>query len=100
MPDFWRSISLRIALVYAALVIAAVFALEAFVWWRTTGYLDREITAVIVADTQAVGDALRDFGLEGARERIDDRVQQTADEHAVYLLSDPARAPVAGNLSD
>lgn len=100
MPDFWRSISVRIALAYAALVIVAVFALEAFVWWRTTGYLDREITAVIVADTQAVGDALRDFGLEGARERIDDRVEQTADEHAVYLLSDPARAPVAGNLTD
>ncbi len=100
MPDFWRSISVRIALVYAALVIAAVIALEAFVWWRTTGYLDREITAVIVSDTQAVGDALRDFGLEGARERIDDRVQQTADEHAVYLLSDPARTPVAGNLAD
>lgn len=100
MPEFWRSISVRIAVVYAALVIAAVMALEAFVWWRTTGYLDREITAVIVSDTQAVGDALRDFGLEGARERIDDRVQQTADEHAVYLLSDPTRAPVAGNLSN
>ena len=100
MSDFWRSISVRIALVYAALVIAAVFALEAFVWWRTTGYLDREITAVIVADTQAVGDALRDFGLEGARDRINDRVQQTADEHAVYLLSDPVRAAVAGNLAD
>ena len=100
MPEFWRSISIRIALVYAALVIVAVFALEAFVWWRTTGYLDREITAVIMADTQAVGDALRDFGLEGARERIDDRVQQTRDEHAVYLLSDPTRDPVAGNLTD
>lgn len=100
MREFWRSISVRIALVYATLVIATVFSLEGFVWWRTTGYLDREITAVIVADTQAVGDALRDFGLEGARERIDDRVQQTADEHAVYLLSDPARAPIAGNLTD
>lgn len=100
MPDFLRSTSVRIALVFAALVIAAVFALEAFVWWRTTGYLDREITAVIVADTQAVGDALRDFGLEGARDRIDDRVRQTADEHAVYLLSDPMRIPVAGNLAD
>lgn len=99
MPDFFRSTSLRIALVYGALVITAVFALEGFFWWRANGYLDREISAVIIADTQAVGDSLRDFGLEGARERIDDRVRQTADEHAVYLLSDPARVPVAGNLA-
>jgi hypothetical protein len=67
-------------------------------WWRTTGLLDREISAVIVADTRAVGDRLSDFGLGGAIETINDRIHETSDEHAVYLLTDPMRTPVAGNL--
>ena len=98
MFRYLQSTSVRIALGYAALFIVSALALVGFLWWQTTGYLDREIDAVIVADTRAVGDRLRDFGLAGAKETIDDRVRQTADEHAVYLLTDPMRNPVAGNL--
>lgn len=93
-----RSTSVRIAISYAALVIIATLTLSGIIWWRTTDYLDREINAVIVADTQAVGDRLRDFGLPGAIDTINDRIKQTADEHAVYLLTDPALTPLAGNL--
>ena len=98
MFRYLQSTSVRIAIGYAALFILSALALVGFLWWQTTGYLDREIDAVIVADTRAVGDRLRDFGLAGAKETIDDRVRQTADEHAVYLLTDPMRNPVAGNL--
>jgi signal transduction histidine kinase len=98
MFRYLQSTSVRIALGYAALFILSALALVGFLWWQTTGYLDREIDAVIVADTRAVGDRLRDFGLAGAKETIDDRVRQTADGHALYLLTDPMRNPVAGNL--
>jgi hypothetical protein len=60
--------------------------------------LDQEIDAVIIADGQAISDRLRDFGLPGAIETINDRVGRAGDEHAIYLLVDPALNPVAGNL--
>jgi hypothetical protein len=94
-----RSTSVRIALIYGVLIILSSLVLVGFVWWRTASYLDREIDAVIAADTRAVGDRLRDFGLPGAVETINDRVKETADEHAVYLLADPMYAPVAGNIA-
>jgi signal transduction histidine kinase len=99
MARLLRSISVRLALGYAGLFIVSSLLLVGFLWWRTAGYLDREIDAVIVADTRAVGDRLQDFGLSGATETINSRIGETADEHAIFLLTDPALAPIAGNLN-
>jgi signal transduction histidine kinase len=93
-----RSTSLRLAFGYAGLFIVSSLILVGFLWWRTAEYLDHEIEAVIVADTQAIGDRLRDFGLPGAVETIKERINQTADEHSVYLLTDPRLNPIVGNL--
>ena len=98
MIKLWHSTSVRIALAYVALVIVAGFGLSAIIWWRTTSYLDQEIDAVIISDAQAVGDGLRDFGMIGAISTINSRIKATADEHAVYLLTDPLMVPQAGNL--
>jgi len=94
-----RSTSLRLALTYGAIFVVFSGLLVSFLWWRTAAVLDREINAVIVADTRAIGDRLRDFGLSGALQTIEQRVRQTADERAIYLLADPRYAPVGGNLS-
>ena len=53
---------------------------------------------MIIADGQAIADRLRDFGLPGAIETINERVGHAGDEHAIYLLVDPTLRPVAGNL--
>jgi signal transduction histidine kinase len=98
MNRFLRSTSIRLALGYAGLFIVSSLILVGFLWWRTAGYLDREIDAVIIADTQAIGDRLRDFGLSGAIQTINERISRTADEHTVYLLTDPKLTPIAGNL--
>jgi hypothetical protein len=94
-----RSTSLRLALSYGALFIAFSALLVGLLWWRTADVLDREINAVIVSDTRAIGDRLHDFGLAGALQTINQRVSQTADEHAIYLLADPTYARVGGNLT-
>jgi hypothetical protein len=94
-----RSSSVRLALGYAAIFILSSFLLVGILWWRTTVYLDREVDAVIVADAQAVGDRLHDFGLLGALETVRDRANAEADEHAIYLLADPTLNPVAGNMT-
>jgi signal transduction histidine kinase len=98
MGNLLRSTAVRLALGYAALFVVSSLLLVGFLWWRTALYLDREIDAVIIADGQAIADRLRDFGLPGAVETINERVAQTGDEHAIYLLVDPTLVPVAGNL--
>ena len=98
MLKLLRSTAVRLALGYALLFIVSSLALAGFLWWRTAGYLDREIDAVIVADTRAIGDRLRDFGLAGAVATVTERVLQARDERAIYLLADPLLKPVAGNL--
>ncbi len=94
-----RSTAMRLAVGYALLFVLSSFVLVGFFWWRTAAYLEREVNAVILSDTQAIGDRLQDFGLSGAIQTINQRVRQHADEHAIYLLADPALAPVAGNLA-
>jgi signal transduction histidine kinase len=93
-----RSFSVRLAVGYAAIFILSSFLLVGILWWRTAAYLDREVDAVILADAQAVGDRLHDFGLLGALETVRDRADAEADEHAIYLLTDPGLNRLAGNL--
>jgi signal transduction histidine kinase len=94
-----RSTSLRLALVYAAIFILSSLLLVGVVWWRTAAYLQQETDAVILADAQAIGDRLQDFGLPGAIETIDQRIATPSDdEHAIYFLGDPTLSRVAGNL--
>jgi signal transduction histidine kinase len=98
MPSLTRSTAVRLAFSYAILFIISSLLLTGFLWWRTARYLDREIDAVIIADGQAIADRLRDFGLPGAIETIDERVEHAHDEHAIYLLVDPTLSRIAGNL--
>ena len=93
-----RSTSIRLALGHAVLFAVSLLLLFGFLWWRTVATLDREVNAVILADGQAVADSLRDRGLAGAVETINERVGKTGDIRAVYLLADPLLLPVAGNL--
>ena len=92
------STSLRLALAYAGLFIASSLLVVGLLWWRTAGYLDREIDAVILADTQAIADRFRDFGLAGAIETVSERAAAKRDQNAIYLLVMPDLTPVAGNL--
>ncbi|MDB5397345.1 MAG: hypothetical protein JWM91_4851 [Rhodospirillales bacterium] len=98
MTRLFRSGSVRLALGYAGLFIVSSLLLVGLLWWRTVGYLDRETDAVILSDTRAVGDRLRDFGLVGAIETVQDR-GTNGDKNAIYLLVNPAFEPLAGNLS-
>lgn len=98
MNRFLLSTSLRLALGYAFLFVLSSLSLVGFLWWQTADYLDREINAVIIADTRAIADRMRDFGLSGAIATINERISRAADEHTIYLLTDPGLNPIVGNL--
>src|ERR1700744_5288020 len=98
MTRFFRSSSVRLALGYAGLFIASSLLLLGLLWWQTAGYLDRETDAVILANTRAIGDRFRDFGLAGASATVRDRIAN-GDKEAIYLLVNPAFEPLVGNLN-
>lgn len=98
MPKFLRSTAMRLALVFAGLFIVAALLLGSLLWWSTAGYLDRESDAVIAADTRAIGDRLRDFGLAGAVQTMNERIAADSEGRAIYLLTDPRLRPIGGNV--
>lgn len=98
MPKVLRSTAMRLALVFAGLFMVATLLLGGLLWWNTAGYLDRETDAVIAADTRAIGDRLRDFGLAGAVQTMSERIAADSDGRAIYLLTDPRLRPLGGNV--
>ena len=94
-----RSTAVRLALGYAGLFALSSLILLGLLWWQTGSFLDREVDAAVIADTQAIGDSLRRDGLAGAIRTMEQRIASNVDENAIYLLADPALTPIAGNLT-
>lgn len=93
-----RSTSVRLALGYAVLFAASSLLLVSSLWWHTAGYLDRQIDGAIAADARHISDQLRDYGLPGAIEAINERIAEAPDSGAIYLLTDRQLKPLGGNL--
>jgi hypothetical protein len=51
-----RSASLRLAVAFAALFVFSSSLLVGALWWTTSGYLDREINAVILSEASALAE--------------------------------------------
>ncbi len=97
-PTLWRSAGLRLALVYAGLFALSALALVLFLWWATAGLLDRQVEAAIRADTQGLLEQWQGGGLPALQATIEDRLAENVDDDAIYLLTNAAMRPLAGNL--
>lgn len=93
-----RSAGLRFGLIYAALFSVCALALSAFLWWSTAGLLDRQADAAIDADAQGLVEHFLD-GPAVLAEIIQERLVANINDDAIYLLADPERRPIAGNLA-
>ena len=98
-PSLWRSAGLRLAIVYAVLFALSALALVLFLWWATAGLLDRQVEAAMRADAQGLSEQWANGGLAALRTTIEDRLAENVDDDAIYLLTDPAMKPLAGNLA-
>jgi hypothetical protein len=92
-----RSAGVRFGMIYAVLFALSALALTAFLWWSTAGLLDRQTDAAINADAQGLVERFLD-GPGALVETIQDRLAANVDDDAIYLLTDAALRPVAGNL--
>jgi signal transduction histidine kinase len=96
---FFRSAAVRFAALYALLFGASALALALFIWWATAGLLDRQTDAAIRADAQDLNERWDEGGMVALVGAIKERVVENVDDNAIYLLTDRAMRPLAGNLS-
>lgn len=93
-----RTSIFQIALLYLALFGATLAGTLAYIYWSTTGLIERQMNETIQAEIRGLAEQYRDEGLSRLIEVIRQRSGRGENQENVYLLTDPLRRPLAGNL--
>jgi signal transduction histidine kinase len=93
-----RSASIKLAAVYGLLFAASAYLLVLFLWWTTTGLLDRQVEAAIHADAQGLSEIWQSGGVPALVLTIQERVAENVDDDAIYILADALNRRITGNL--
>lgn len=95
-----RTSSFRIAVLYVALFCASVAALLAFIYRSTVAVIEEQTISTIEAEIRGLAEQYNDEGLERLIEVVRERSGPGGDADSVYLLTDPRRQRLAGNLDE
>ncbi|MGH6827759.1 MAG: HAMP domain-containing protein, partial [Rhizomicrobium sp.] len=87
----------RIVLVYVLLFALSVSALLFFTYWNTRRTLDAQTDQIIEAEITGLSEQYQRLGLRGLAESVMSRSLHGGE--ALYLLTDEAHRPIAGNLT-
>jgi signal transduction histidine kinase len=94
VDELWRTTPFRLTLLNGAVFALAVVALLGMIYWRTAGYMSRQLDAIIVAEARLL--------TSGEPDGLPQRVQSlvAADSRAVsfYGLFAPDGTPIVGNV--
>jgi signal transduction histidine kinase len=93
-----HSSTLKLALSYVAAFCTAIFAVLAYVYWITAGYLLHDVENSLSAERSFLMESYRRPGREGLAMRLAERLEDTHFRTWVYLLVDASGAKLAGNL--
>ena len=94
----FRTSTFRLSLLYAGLFGASVLVLLAFIYWTAGRVIDRQTDATIEAEIRGLAEQYRVRGIRRLVAVIGERSGAYGDPEGVYLLTDPAFRPLAGNL--
>lgn len=94
-----HSATFRLALLYMLLFGGSVAVLLGFLYWATVGELSAQVDETIQADINGLAEQYERRGTPGIASIIGDRVRKDPGGRTVYLLTDPLRRPLVGNLS-
>ncbi|HSH43145.1 MAG TPA: HAMP domain-containing sensor histidine kinase [Arenicellales bacterium] len=98
MAELLRRTSFRLVLGYMVVFGASVLLLLGFVYWSTAGYMARQADAAIQAEIELLAERYRTRELPGLSAMIEERMRRHPDRSNIYLLADPLRRPITGNL--
>jgi signal transduction histidine kinase len=94
-----KSATFRLALLYMLLFGGSVAVLLGFLYWATVGVLSEQVDETIQADIKGLAEQYERRGTPGIAAIIAERVRKDPGGRTVYLLTDPLRRPLVGNLS-
>jgi signal transduction histidine kinase len=94
-----KSASIKLAAVYGLLFAVSAYALVVFLWWTTTGLLDRQVEAAIHADARGLSESWEGGGVPALVLTLQERIAENVDDDAIYYLTDALQQRrIAGNL--
>lgn len=88
----------RLALLYTLVFGGSVGALFVFVFLSTSVFAERQVEAAIEAEVQALQETFEREGVPGLAQAIQRRIDPNFRSDGVYILTDPQRRRIAGNL--
>ena len=93
-----RTTTFRLALAYLAIFVASAATLLIFIFWATTGAIDRETEQTVEAEITGLAEQYRQRGLGGLLRVISERSAGERGDEMRYLLAGPQFDRIAGNL--
>ncbi|CAN0381313.1 unnamed protein product [Discosporangium mesarthrocarpum] len=93
-----RSATFRLALIYMLIFGGSVAVLLGFLYWATVGVLSEQTDETIQADITGLAEQYERRGTPGIAAIIGERIRKDPGGRTVYLLTDPLRRPLVGNL--
>ena len=93
-----KNATFRLALAYVLLFGASAGILLGFLWWATAGVLSQQLDETIEADIKGLAEQYERRGAPGVAAIISERVARDPGGRTVYLLTDPLRRRLVGNL--
>lgn len=99
MLELFRTSTFRLVVLYTGLFAISVFAVLAFIYWQTVVYTDRQTGETIDAEITGLAEQYRRAGLAGLVDVIAERSDPNRGSSMLYLLTDSAGRPLAGNLA-
>ncbi len=95
--NLFRTSAFRLALVYLLIFAASAFALIAFIYWNTAGFMASQTDETIEAEILGLREQYSSSGLPGLRQVVLERSANVGS--GLYLLANSDYSRIAGNLT-
>nr|WP_294915840.1 HAMP domain-containing sensor histidine kinase [uncultured Neokomagataea sp.] len=93
-----RSAGLNFALAYGSVFVLSAGFFLSFIWWNTTGQIERRVEAAVQVDAHDLEQRVQRGGMASLVTAIQDRLDRNVEDDALYLLVGPTGRRYAGNL--
>ncbi len=94
-----RTTTFRLALAYLAIFVASSGTLLGFIYWATSGAIDRESEQIIEAELTGLREQYRQWGIVGLVRVIEERSKGDRADEMRYIVAGPRFERITGNLT-
>jgi signal transduction histidine kinase len=94
-----RTHAFRLAALYFVVFAASVLGVLFFVYWTSADFVERQTEATLDAEVTGLAEQYTQRGLSGLVQIVAARSAGNRGDQMVYLVTDPAGRPLAGNIA-